>query len=88
MRKLIWAMSAAAASVVLCDDELPDGNWRPIVDKAGDRPVLVFSRFADESLWCDVLDSGAYDLLLMPFNKEEVRRVTAAAARTRVTCPV
>jgi hypothetical protein len=44
--------------------------------------VVVFSRFPDEGLWSEVLDLGVDDLLLMPFRAEEVRRVTAAAARS------
>ena len=68
-------------SLVLCAAELADGNWRFVLRNAQDRPVVVFSRFGDEGLWAEVLNFGAYDLLLMPFNAEEVRRVTAAALR-------
>jgi hypothetical protein len=63
---------------------LPDGNWRVILRQAQGRPVVVFSRFADEGLWAEALHFGVYDLLLLPFHAEEVRRVTAAAARSAI----
>ena len=79
----IHHMNTAPISVILCDAELPDGNWRYVLARAGATPVVVFSRFADEELWSEVLHFGAYDLLLLPFDADEVRRVTAAAARSR-----
>ena len=71
-------------SVVLCDADLPDGGWRLTLRQAQGKPVVVFSQFADESLWSEVLHFGAYDLLLLPFDAGEVRRVTAAAARSAI----
>lgn len=62
--------------VLLCDEELPDGNWRRIwkaLSIGPDPPLLVVaSRNADERLWSQVLNSGAYDLLAKPFRTEEV----------------
>jgi hypothetical protein len=39
----------------------------------------VFSRLADESLWAQVLNLGGFDVLMTPFEAEEVLRVTFAA---------
>jgi hypothetical protein len=39
----------------------------------------VFSRLADESLWARVLNLGGFDVLMTPFEAEEVLRVTFAA---------
>jgi len=89
-REALPMLSEAPDAVVLCDAELPDGNWQTILRAAGERPVVVFSRFADEALWAEVLNFGVYDLLLLPFHREEVRRVTAAAQRSRqryMACP-
>lgn len=41
--------------------------------------LIVFSRLADESLWAKVLNLGGFDVLMMPFEPEEVLRVTFAA---------
>jgi len=35
----------------------------------------VVSRLADERLWAEALNPGAYDMLLTPFEAEEVFRV-------------
>lgn len=43
--------------------------------------LVVTSRIADETLWAEVLNWGAYDLLAEPFRRDEVERVVAAARR-------
>jgi len=69
--------------VVLCEENLPDGNWRLLLDEVGgfvSRPhVIVASRLADNRLWAEVLNLGAYDLLMLPFDDEEVQRVVRLA---------
>jgi DNA-binding NtrC family response regulator len=72
--------------VVICENILPDGGWRGVADASqatGSRPrVLVTSRCADESLWCEVLDEGAYDCLSKPFRSDEVFRLVSLAWRS------
>lgn len=74
------------APVVICEHILPDGSWRDVADaaeKAGARArMLVTSRCADESLWCEVLDEGGYDCLGKPFRSEEVFRLVSLAWRS------
>lgn len=70
--------------LVICDHCLPDGDWKSVLaalDSMEDRPVLIVSsRLADERLWAEVLNLGAFDLLLgSPFVPEEVLRVTQSA---------
>ena len=71
-------------AVVICEHSLPDGDWKVVLaemDKAAVRPsLIVSSRLADERLWSEVLNLGAFDLLLgTPFEPEEVLRVTESA---------
>jgi DNA-binding response OmpR family regulator len=70
-------------SVVVAEAELPDADWRRVLadlSKASDSPVLVVSsRAADERLWAEVLNLGAYDLLVKPFDPTEVSRVVGLA---------
>jgi DNA-binding response OmpR family regulator len=40
---------------------------------------VVVSRNADERLWAEVLNLGGYDLLLKPYNANEVRRTIRGA---------
>ena len=70
--------------VVICEDSLPDGDWKRLLtqmDKMAVQPsLIVCSCLADERLWAEVLNLGAFDLLLgAPFEPEEVLRVTASA---------
>ncbi len=67
--------------VVLCDDMLP---WRELLDgpiqKLCAPPLLIVSsRLADERLWAEALNLGAYDVLAKPFDQGEVIRVIESA---------
>ena len=70
--------------VVLTDAALPDGDWRgvlQIVAQAGANiEVVVCSRLGDHKLWLDVLEQGGYDVLVEPYEHEEIRRIVEAAA--------
>jgi DNA-binding NtrC family response regulator len=70
--------------VVLTDAALPDGDWREvlqIVAQAGiNIEVVVCSRLGDHKLSMDVLEHGAYDVLVEPYECEEVRRIVETAA--------
>jgi DNA-binding response OmpR family regulator len=70
-------------AVLLCERDHADGNWEDLL-KATVRlrappNLIVFSRLADESLWAKVLNMGGFDVLMTPFEPEEVLRVTFAA---------
>jgi hypothetical protein len=41
--------------------------------------LVVFSRAADNRLWGEVLNLGAYDLLMFPFERPELLRVADLA---------
>jgi DNA-binding NtrC family response regulator len=41
--------------------------------------LIVTDRLADERLWAEVLNLGGYDLLLKPFDPEELLRVVSSA---------
>jgi DNA-binding NtrC family response regulator len=70
--------------LVLTDAALPDGDWRgviQIVAQAGANiEVVVCSRLDDHKLWIDVLEQGAYDVLVEPYQHEETRRIVEGAA--------
>ena len=69
--------------VVLSERDLPDGNWKDLHYQLLELPeiplLIVASRFADESLWAEVLNLGAYDVLAKPFDRTELVRVVASA---------
>ena len=78
-------ITAQNPSVIICERDLPDGNWKDILqqtERMAHAPlVLVVSKHADENLWAEVLNLGGYDVLLKPFDRAEVVRVVGMAWR-------
>ena len=72
--------------VVLCEARLPDGNWKDLLRVANElnEPprVIVTSRLADDSLWAEALNLGAFDVLPSPFNPQEVFWTLTSAWRS------
>lgn len=66
--------------IVLCDD---DSNWRRLLEEFRELPeppcLIVTSRLADDRLWSEALNLGAYDVLAKPFERSEVVRVLTMA---------
>jgi len=85
LKAAIDCYESAKCRVVLCDADLPDGDWKQLVDHCRDSgepaTVVVASRLADEQLWQEVLSHGAFDLLPVPMEAPEVFRVLELAAR-------
>jgi two-component system response regulator PilR (NtrC family) len=71
--------------VVLCDTELPDGTWQDMLNAIADSSdapqLIVTARHADERLWAEVLNLGAWDVLVKPFHPKEVYRTIHLAWR-------
>jgi len=69
--------------VVITQVSLPDGCWKDLLaelTRVGCPPNLIISsRLADEQLWAEVLSLGGYDVLMTPFEREEVFRVGSYA---------
>ena len=70
-------------AVTICDTEIADGNWQVLLANLQSRShppnLIVSSRLADERLWAEVLNLGAYDVLVQPFDRGEVLRVARMA---------
>jgi DNA-binding NtrC family response regulator len=66
-------------SLVICDAALCDGTWDVLFRfvECAERPPLfvVSSRLADERLWSEALNLGAFDVLSTPFDRHEVSHV-------------
>ncbi len=78
-------LGASPTRLVLCESRLSDGTWRIVLDALQamrDAPQLVvFSSHADEALWAEVLNLGGYDVLMSPFDRNELQRTVASALR-------
>ncbi len=70
--------------VILCECDLDQYTWINMLEEVNKLspdapPLIVTSRLADERLWVEALNLGAYDVLAKPFyTKEVVRSVNLA----------
>ena len=71
--------------VVITETDVPDWHWKGVLhDLRGlEQPpqLIVTSRNADDRLWAEALNVGAYDVLAQPFERDEVRRAVESASR-------
>jgi len=71
--------------VVIAETEVPDWHWKKVLhDLQGlERPpqLIVTSRNADDRLWAEALNVGAYDVLAQPLERAEVERAVESARR-------
>ncbi|HEV2322438.1 MAG TPA: response regulator [Terracidiphilus sp.] len=71
------------ARVVVTEADLHPGTWKDVLSLADAIPapplLIVVSVHADEYLWVEALNLGAYDVIAKPFNTLEVTRVMSAA---------
>ena len=76
-------------SAILTDCQLPDGDWRDVIAISQSRstpvPVVVTAQTDSASLWSEVAEAGARDLLARPFYPAEVRQCFAALQEERST---
>lgn len=82
--KSAWrALYTQRFPLVLCECDLNPGTWRELfnlLERLPDPPFLIVtSRAADEHLWAEALNLGAYDVLAKPFDRTEVMRVVSMA---------
>ncbi|MCL4486674.1 MAG: response regulator [Chloroflexi bacterium] len=85
VRQALNMSRSKPVAVVICERELPDGDWRGVFDELQRLPaaplLIVVSRLADEALWAEVLNMGGYDVLLKPFDLKELMWSVTSAFR-------
>ena len=69
--------------IVICDAEIASGTWGELLEQISlfpDPPLLIVtSRLADERLWAEAVNLGAWDVLAQPFDAEETTRIIGFA---------
>ncbi len=93
--KLIWTRTCSAAieavhrssaPVIISGRTFPDGEWRDLWNRLRTHRVppmfILASRLADDALWVEALNLGAYNLVSKPFRPEEVIRTVHGALMT------
>ena len=77
------ALTKRQFEVVVCERDLTPGSWKDVLDQVTILPdppsFIVTSRLADERLWAEALNLGAYNVLIKPFDRTEAMRVVGAA---------
>jgi DNA-binding NtrC family response regulator len=70
-------------SVLLCERDLHPGTWIDVLDHITSLPnapsLIVASRLADDHLWAEALNLGAWDVLAKPFDHIGVIRSVKSA---------
>jgi DNA-binding NtrC family response regulator len=70
-------------TVLLCEQNLLTGTWRDVLEHLNAMPqapsLIVTSKFADDRLWGEALNLGAWDVLAKPFDHIEVIRSIKSA---------
>jgi len=82
-REAVNVLRRRELAVLLCEGSLPDGTWKDVLREISLLPVppflIVASRCADDALWGEALNLGAYDVLAKPFDRAEVTRIVSLA---------
>ena len=70
-------------AVVLCERDLWPGSYIDVLEYLNALPnapsLVVASRLADERLWAEALNLGAWDVLAKPFDRNELVRSVKSA---------
>ena len=71
--------------VVICERNLPPGTWIDVLEHIKTLPItpslIVTDRLADERLWVEALNLGAWDVMAKPFDRGEVIRCVESGWR-------
>ena len=70
-------------AVLISEGVLPDGDWKNLLRCLSAMPspplLVVTAHDPPDSLWAEVLNLGAYDVLSKPFDRNEVTRIVSLA---------
>jgi two-component system response regulator HydG len=79
------------AAVVITERDLSGGNWKDVLESMRALPapplLIVISPSADDRLWAEALNLGAYDVLAKPLDDNEIVRVLSLALNHRQETP-
>ncbi len=84
-RRALSCLVRNRVQVVITEGDLPNWNWKKVLGDirllASPPQLIVTARDADDHLWAEALNVGAYDVLSQPLDRDEVERVVASARR-------
>ena len=72
-------LAEGSCDALFCTWLLHDGTWKDVLRLVQANclavPVIVFSRTGSEKEWVEVLEAGAFDLLVAPYQKVAIAAV-------------
>lgn len=76
IREAVEYVQGRPADVVISERDLPDGSWKGLLEALAQMTnpplLIVASLHADYTLWVEVLELGGFDVLLKPFEPEDL----------------
>lgn len=82
---ILSALREIPIPIVIYDCDVSFGSWSEMLDRISllpDPPLfIVTSRLADERLWAEALNLGAWDVLAKPFEADEVIPIVSIAGQ-------
>ena len=83
LESALTALQENQIPIVICERDLRPGSWKDMLERTKLLPtpplLIVTSQLADEYLWAEALNLGAYDVAAKPFDSQEVRRIISFA---------
>ncbi len=84
-KRAMHCLERNPVQVVIAETDVPRWGWHRVLRDlrrlAKPPQLIVTSIHADEYLWAEALNLGAYDVLQQPFRRDEIERVVASARR-------
>jgi len=85
LESALSALRESRIPIVIFDGDWLPGAWREVIAGTRDLPappcLIVTSESGDDRLWAEALSHGAFDVIVKPFNKNDVIRIITAAWR-------
>jgi DNA-binding NtrC family response regulator len=80
-------LESGDCDVLFCPWQPAEGTWRDVLDTVHKWhvgiPVVVFCHCGGEHEWTEVLNAGAFDLLVPPYESHQVRELLEHALESR-----
>lgn len=85
----IRTLSSCSVDMVFCQERLPDGSYRDILQSLGQSAktaVVVCAEFYDKKAYIEAMSLGAFDYITHPYQKNDVDWIIENATR-KLTFP-
>jgi DNA-binding response OmpR family regulator len=83
VQSVLAAIESEPIAIVICDRDWMADDWKSLLEQFAALPrppvLIVASRLADDYLWAEALNLGAYDVIAKPFEASEVVRIAGLA---------